>query len=135
MTTEEALRELNELFSSKNDIDQFDQVVDRFRVAADPIPAVEAVLRFIEQHPDDDLGAPGPLVHFVEEFYGRGYEDLLVESVRRKATELNIWMLNRLVNGSEGSQQQRYLHMMEALAEDNNLSERIRELTRELLER
>jgi hypothetical protein len=91
------------------------------------------VLRFIENHPDEDLGAPGPLVHFVERFYRRGYEDQLVESVRRRPTELNLWMLNRLINGSEGLEKERYATLMQDIVDDFSRPRRIRELAAEFL--
>ena len=78
--------------------------------------AIEPILRFIERHPHDDLGAPGPLVHFVERYYKKGYEPLLLESVRRRPTELNIWMLNRLINGSAGTEREQYLLVLREVA-------------------
>lgn len=69
--------------------------------------AVEPVLRFIELHPDLDIGMPGPLVHFVERFFGLGYEQQLVASVGRRPTPATVWMLNRCFNGMpEGSARQ-----------------------------
>jgi len=41
-----------------------------------------------EEHSAIDFGTPGPLVHFMERFYGKGYEEKLIESVRRKPTRL-----------------------------------------------
>jgi hypothetical protein len=37
---------------------------------------------------------------FVETFHGRGYEDQLVRSIRRKPIQQTIWMLNRVTNGT-----------------------------------
>ena len=61
--------------------------------------AIEPILRFIEMHPELDYGMPGPLVHFLENFYLSGYEDALIESVSRRPTALTVWMLNRVLNG------------------------------------
>ena len=36
------------------------------------------IFRFMEEHPDTDFGAPGPIVHKLEEL--GGYENALVES-------------------------------------------------------
>ncbi len=44
-----------------------------------------------------DLGTPGPLVHTLESWRG-GYEEMLVQSVRRKPTPLSVWMVNRILN-------------------------------------
>jgi hypothetical protein len=65
------------------------------------IETVEPILRFMEEHPDIDFGMPGPLVHFVERFHGKGYEGKLVESIERRPTPLTVWMLNRIINGTK----------------------------------
>jgi len=58
---------------------------------------------FMEEHPEIDYGTPGPLVHFLERFYKKGYEEQLVLSIRRKPTCHTIWMLNRLINGARAA--------------------------------
>lgn len=75
------------------------ELTDSWRAANLGIESVEPILRFMEQQPDLDYGSPGPLVHYVEQFYRKGYDDLLRESVERRPTAHTIWMLNRLING------------------------------------
>ena len=53
--------------------------------------------QFFERHSDADLGMPGPLVHFLEDFYP-DYLDALSESVERKPTMYTVWMVNRVLN-------------------------------------
>ena len=65
------------------------------------LEAVEPILRFMELHPDIDYGSPGALVHFMERFYGQGYEEALLASVARRPTEHTTWLLNRLINGEQ----------------------------------
>lgn len=78
------------------------------------IDAVEPVLRFMELHADMDFGAPGPLVHFVEEFYGRGYEQKHLDSIERKPTPHTLWMLNRLINGAKSiDRKKQYVSILE----------------------
>jgi hypothetical protein len=68
----------------------------------------------MEDHSDLDFGTPGPLVHFVECFHRKGYESKLVESVERKPTSHTLWMLNRLINGTdEGEERRRLVDLME----------------------
>lgn len=50
------------------------------------IEAVTPLLELMERHPMDDFGMPGAIVHFVERFYKNGYEELLIESVKRRPT-------------------------------------------------
>jgi hypothetical protein len=64
------------------------------------LETVVEILRFMEANPDADFGSPGPLVHFVEEFQGHGYETALVESINRQAASHTVWMLNRVINGA-----------------------------------
>lgn len=62
------------------------------------IESVEPVLRFMETHASMDFGAPGPLVHFVERFYGASYVEALAASLGRRPTSHTAWMLNRVLN-------------------------------------
>lgn len=52
----------------------------------------------MERHPLISSGTPGALVHYVESFYKKGYEELLEKSVRNAPTVHTVWMLNRLIN-------------------------------------
>ena len=85
--------------------------VDDFEFAAQPVVealeqdgaglnAVETILTFMERHPEIDFGAPGSLVHFVEGFFGKGYESLLLASIARRPTDHTRFMLHRLINGT-----------------------------------
>ncbi len=62
------------------------------------VEVIPYVFDFLEALPHADLGAPGPLVLFVEEFPSH-YEDLLVSSVLRNPVELTVWMCNRALTG------------------------------------
>ena len=39
------------------------------------LDSVQPLLRLMERHPLTDFGSPGPIVHFVERFYKKGYEE------------------------------------------------------------
>ncbi|WP_146168668.1 hypothetical protein [Sphingomonas sp. PP-CE-3G-477] len=69
------------------------------------LEGVESALVFIGQHPDLDYGAPGELVHFMEEFYRKGFEEALVKYFLEKPTPLTAWMLNRLINGTKDKEE------------------------------
>jgi hypothetical protein len=91
-------------------------LTDEWIAAGIGLESVEPILRFMEDHPELDLGTPGPLVHFVERFYGKGYESKLVASVPRKPTSHTLWMLNRLINGTdEGEERRRLVDLMEGV--------------------
>ena len=44
---------------------------------------VEPILEIIETNPNIDFGTPGDLVHYVECFYKKEYEELLIASVKK----------------------------------------------------
>jgi hypothetical protein len=78
-------------------------IVDELEDASAGLSAVRTILTFMEKHPALDYGAPGPLVHFVERFFGAGYEDELLASLERRPTGHTVWMLQRLINGTKGA--------------------------------
>jgi hypothetical protein len=101
MTSNEISEEL-ESFSSAEDFKcSSAELTEAWRAAEVGIESVEPILRFMEKHPNLDYGLPGPLVHFVEEFYTKGYEEKLIESVSRNPTKTTVWMLIRVLNGTE----------------------------------
>lgn len=92
------------------------------------IEAVEPLLQLIERHPLDDFGMPGAIVHFVERFYKKGYEELLVKSINRKPTMHTVWMLNRIINGSENKKD--YIELMNDIINRNDVEDEIRNQAR-----
>jgi hypothetical protein len=89
------------------------RLTDELSGLSDGLDAVDPILRLMEENPSFDFGCPGPLVHFVETFYQRGYEDRLCASIRRRPTPHTVWMLNRLINGSKGSLRSRYVGVLD----------------------
>jgi hypothetical protein len=83
-----------------------------FRLAADetvakwvasgiePEAVLQAVLRFMEQHPDIDYGMPGALAHFIEQVRAPEYNEEVIASIARVPTMMTIVLLNRLINGT-----------------------------------
>lgn len=74
------------------------------------VEAITPLLKFMERHPLADFGMPGAIVHYVEKFYKNGYEELLMESVKRRPAMHTVWMLNRIINGSEEAE--KYIDLM-----------------------
>ena len=79
----------------------------------------------MERHPLTDFGSPGPIVHFVERFYKKGYEEELLLSLKRMPTLHTVWMLNRLVNGTD--QAEVYLDLLKEISENTSYDKEIRE--------
>lgn len=72
--------------------------------------AITPLLKFMERHPLADFGMPGAIVHYVERFYKNGYEELLMESIKRRPAMHTVWMLKRIINGNEEAE--KYIDLM-----------------------
>lgn len=93
------------------------------------------ILRFMETHGDLDYGMPGPLVHYLETFFGRGYEAALLESVRRHPTLHTLWMVNRVVNGIFDSEAKTdFIGALELAAENEAVEQSVRAKAADFLE-
>ena len=89
------------------------------------LDSVQPLLRLMERHPLTDFGSPGPIVHFVERFYQKGYEEELLLSLKRMPTLHTVWMLNRLINGTD--QAEVYLELLKEISENASYDKEIRE--------
>jgi hypothetical protein len=88
---------------------------------------VEGALTFIEEHPDLDLGTPGPIVHRLEESSLEFYIPLLLASIGRKPTLHTLWMLNRVINGqSNGPWKTALLGNMRAVTQRTDVDEEVK---------
>ena len=127
MTRKEITDQLQRIASADDFAVRSAELTDAWSLAGLGDETIEPILRFMEQHPAIDFGMPGPLVHFLEQFYGKGYEEKLIESVQRKPTATTVWMLNRVINGTNAPQvKQRLIATMEGaranpLADQNTL--------------
>lgn len=71
------------------------------------------------------------IVHFVETFYKKGYEQLLIASVKRRPAMHTVWMLNRVKNGEEN--QQGYIEILKDIVHNKEIEEEIRDSARDFL--
>jgi hypothetical protein len=101
MTSKAISEQLEAIASADDVVSSTAELTEAWSAANVGVESVEPILRFMEEHPTLDYGMPGPLVHFIEEFYLKGYEEKLIESVGRKPTMMTVWMLNRVLNGTE----------------------------------
>lgn len=117
LTRDDILVALQDAITENQEFELPDEIIDAMEVYPDPFDLVTPILELIANHPEVDFGSPGDLVHFVERFYHKGYEELLMKSVHQKPTVHNIWMLHRCYN-----------------AHDPELVEKIKVLIREIQE-
>lgn len=82
---------------------------------SNPYEFVAPILEIIADNPSVDFGMPGELVHFVEQFYKNGYEELLIASVSEKPTPHNIWMLHRCYNDIDNPQHEKFAEVIKKL--------------------
>ena len=112
-------------------IDIMDDCMREIEESGIGLQAVEPLLQFIERHPLSDFGMPGSIVHFVEKFYKKGYEQLLIASVKRRPAMHTVWMLNRVKNGEEN--QQGYIEILKDIVHNKEIEEEIRDSARDFL--
>lgn len=93
------------LNSNANGSERLYQLTDAVRHSPDPERFIPEMFAVMERLPEADLGSPGPLVHTLERL--KGYEEELFRSIRRKPTELSIWMINRIMNTAQPLEERR----------------------------
>ena len=95
-----------------------DEVVDAINTYSNPYELVAPILEII---------ADNPSVHFVEQFYKNGYEELLIASVSEKPTPHNIWMLHRCYNDINNPQRDKFAEVIRELKNEESISVEIKD--------
>ena len=115
------------------DFYETNEVLAKVREEDDSFEYVSFILRLMEENPNLDFGVPGPAVHFVEKFFQKGYEELLLESVNRIPTIHTLWMLNRIINSPALKDKEKYLSALKSISENENELDSVREEARSFL--
>lgn len=117
------------------DCDDFEEVQEKCLSQIEKenlgISAVEPLLLFMERHPLSNFGIPGAIVHYIEQFYKKGYEDLLITSVIRRPTLHTVWMINRIKNAGENSD--KYEKILNDILEKQDIEEKIKNSVKEFI--
>ncbi len=108
-----------------------DKVMEAMLEYPNPFELVAPILEIIESNPDIDFGTPGDLVHFVEKFYKKGYEELLLKSVRKNPTMYNIWMLHRCYIDEDNPLHSKFVLLIKEIKEDESISSKVKKLIEE----
>lgn len=92
---EEILHDLS-LFSLEEEdpIAHLGRLTDEVLLMVNREEALPVMLTILERYPEEELGSPGPLVHAIEKC--RGFEKLLLESLKRQPGTLTVWMVYKL---------------------------------------
>lgn len=130
------LKEIIKKLEKYIDTDDFeyeaDKCIEQLENMNTGIESVKELFELIERHPLSDFGGPGSIVYYLEQFFGKGYEGLLEESINRKPTVVTILMLNRLINGNDDAD--KYLSLMKTVSERTDTENEIKELANEFLD-
>ena len=121
-TKEEIISRLQNAAKEDEEYYMDDDLIDAINEYPEPFELVEPILEIIGTHPRVDFGMPGDLVHFLEQFYRHGYEELLVSSVRKNPTAHNIWMVHRCFNDVNNPKREMIVELMKKLKDDSSVS-------------
>lgn len=122
---EQLIAKLEKSINSEDFIDDSYDIVEEIEEREDAFEAIQPILMLMEKYRDVNFGRPGPLVHFVEKYYRNGYEEKLVESLRREPTQHTVWMLNRIINGAQGDRKEYFINVLDSIIEFPNLENEI----------
>jgi hypothetical protein len=119
------LEELIKAISSE-DFYETEEVLEKIIRDDESVEYVEAILKYMEENPYIDYGMPGPVVHYMEKYYKKGYEKLLYESLSNKPTPHTVWMLNRLINDPSLPEKEEYMSLLCKISDDDSIDESVR---------
>ena len=131
--TEEIIERLEEYLGSEEFEYEAENCMEELDESGEGINAVLPLLRFLERHPMADISMTSAVVRYMEQFYGRGYENILMDSVRRRPTVHTVRMLGRLRNAAidEGQDGEEFedvlIDVLSSEAEDE-IKDTVREL-------
>lgn len=117
------------------DLLQTNEVIEKIKKEEDPFKYIEPMLRLMEENPNLHFGDPGPMVHFMESYYRKGYEQLLIQSVKRKPIDHTIWMLNRILNDPNLPDRQIYTDVLNELMTRTDLDKSVVEALTRIISR
>ena len=69
---------------------------------------------------------PGDLVRFVESFYKKGYEEMLISSVDKNPTAHNIWMVHRCYNDLKNPLHDDFRKLIESVRNRDSITESVK---------
>jgi len=110
------------------------EATDLLENESDISNAFDSIFNFIESNPESDLGAPGPLVHLLEDHYPK-YTPRLIESLENRATYTTVFMLSRILNSDLAPNiREQYLSLLKGIAGNENADSMAREQAKEFYE-
>ncbi|TYQ18142.1 UNVERIFIED_CONTAM: hypothetical protein Cloal_0555 [Acetivibrio alkalicellulosi] len=106
------------------------EIIDEISEVDNPSDAIEPILMLVEKYPLLDYGGPGPFGSFLETYFNKGYEEKLIESIKRKPTEYTIFLLVRIANDTRNPKRQEYMELLKSHSENDCLSDQWKDIIR-----
>ena len=101
----------------------------------DNLSIIRPIFMVFENNPNFNFGNPGDLIRIVERFHQYPeYENELYESIRRKPTEYNLWILNRLLNKFEDERKKTGIELFKAVLNNSEVPVNVKDWAKEFLE-
>lgn len=116
---------------------EFPVLVDDLLTKIDPTEhqiLTTHIFDYFEQHPMEELGMPGSLVHFIESFYP-AYAPRLLRSLSDAPNVSAVLMTNRILNSNlAATDRAEYLSALKAVASNTLAKPEVQESARQFLE-
>lgn len=102
------------------------EVIEKIKQEDKAFEYLSFIFEIMEENPELDYGMPGPIVHYMESYYKKGYEVLLLHSVRKFPTSHTVWMLNRVMNDPHIDNKEEYIEVLKLSLNRNDISDDVR---------
>ena len=112
MAARDYRRDLEQIAESNHFVDDAYRLLEEWQKHAAEAEVFDPILEFMETHPALDFGAPGPLVHFMEDVARSFYDSYTLairNSLARRPTGATVALLNRIINGARSAEERREL--------------------------
>ena len=129
--TDTLLRQLESLIGTDDFEFVSEEIFEKLENEGAGFEIVNDLIGIMERHPLDDLGMPGPVVHFIERFYP-DYLPALVDSVKRAPSMHTVWMLNRCINGTKDKTE--LVAVLRSVVDNDDADELVRDAARGFLD-
>lgn len=119
---------LDEDFYLTNDI------LERIKAEENGESYIHDLMEFMSENPALDYGMPGPIIHFIESYGIDKYIDTLLELENSKPNVYFNWMLNRIINVTEGELKEKYIKILQNVANRTDIEQYICDVAKEFVE-
>ncbi len=130
MSTTDIINALNNFESAGDesiDLEYLNPIIWQLIKKEDAHLACDALINIFERNSEAEFGAPGSIVHTLEDFPGT-YEKYLFESLERKPAYMTLIMFERIINEEKNNEQKKkYLNTMKSYINHPYASQLVKE--------